>query len=84
MKRRMVSTLLCLTMAAGLAAGCSSKDSGNSSGGSSSSGGGESAGGKESVVIWDYFETDAQKNMMQDMIDGFNESQDKYEASHVS
>ncbi len=83
MKRRMVSTLLCLTMAAGLAAGCSSKDSGNSSGGSSSSGGGESAGGKESVVIWDYFETDAQKNMMQDMIDGFNESQDKYEASHV-
>lgn len=83
MKRRMVSTLLCLTMAAGLAAGCGSKDSGNSSGGSSSSGGGESAGGKESVVIWDYFETDAQKNMMQDMIDGFNESQDKYEASHV-
>lgn len=80
MKRRMVSTLLCLTMAAGLMAGCSSGGGGSDSKGSS---GGESSGGKESVVIWDYFETDAQKNMMQDMIDGFNESQDKYEASHV-
>ena len=35
------------------------------------------------MVIWDYFETDAQKNMMQDIIDGFNESQEEYEASHV-
>lgn len=43
----------------------------------------DSSGGKESVVIWDYFETDAQKNMMQEMIDGFNKSQDTYEASHV-
>ena len=42
-----------------------------------------SAADKQEVVIWDYFETDAQKEMMQSLIDGFNESQDEYEASHV-
>ncbi len=38
---------------------------------------------KKPVVIWDYFETDAQKQMMQTLIDGFNASQDEYEASHT-
>lgn len=42
----------------------------------------EKSEGKE-VVIWDYFETDAQKKMMQELIDGFNESQSEYTASHV-
>lgn len=42
-----------------------------------------SAADKKEVVIWDYFETDAQKQMMQSLIDGFNASQDEYEASHV-
>ena len=42
-----------------------------------------SAADKMEVVIWDYFETDAQKEMMQSLIDGFNASQDEYEASHV-
>ena len=42
-----------------------------------------SAADKQEVVIWDYFETDAQKEMMQSLIDGFNASQDEYEASHV-
>ena len=42
-----------------------------------------SAAEKKEVVIWDYFETDAQKEMMQSLIDGFNASQDEYEASHV-
>ena len=42
-----------------------------------------SAADKKEVVIWDYFETDAQKEMMQSLIDGFNASQDEYEASHV-
>ena len=42
-----------------------------------------SAADKKEVVIWDYFETDAQKEMMQSLVDGFNESQDEYEASHV-
>ena len=39
--------------------------------------------GKKEVVIWDYFETDAQKEMMQTLIDGFNASQDEYVASHT-
>lgn len=38
---------------------------------------------KKEVVIWDYFETDAQKEMMQVLIEGFNESQDEFVASHV-
>ena len=42
-----------------------------------------SAADKKEVVIWDYFETDAQKQMMQSLVDGFNASQDEYEASHV-
>ena len=42
-----------------------------------------SAADKKEVVIWDYFETDAQKQMMQLLIDEFNASQDEYEASHV-
>ncbi|RST80042.1 ABC transporter substrate-binding protein [Blautia sp. SG-772] len=43
----------------------------------------ESSGGGKEVVIWDYFETDAQKEMMQKLIDGFNASQSEYTASHV-
>lgn len=39
--------------------------------------------GKKEVVIWDYFETDAQKAMMEMLIDGFNSSQDEFIASHV-
>lgn len=42
-----------------------------------------SAADKKEVVIWDYFETDAQKQMMQSLIDEFNASHDEYEASHV-
>lgn len=38
---------------------------------------------KKEVVIWDYFETDAQKEMITEIIDGFNASQDEYVASHV-
>ena len=74
--------------AAGLAAalacstalvGCGSS---GGSGSNKSADAGKSGGDKE-VVIWDYFETDAQKEMMQKLIDGFNESQDEYTASHV-
>ncbi len=98
MKRKIVGSILCMAMLAGTLAGCGSKG-GNSAQGSSPAGEAAGAGdasdassgsegegaaqGKESVVIWDYFETDAQKTMMQNMIDGFNQSQDQYEASHV-
>ena len=72
--------MLCMAMAATMLAGCGG-NAGTASAGTDSSK--KTAGGKEEVVIWDYFETDAQKNMMQDIIDGFNESQEEYEASHV-
>ena len=42
-----------------------------------------SAADKKEGVIWDYFETDAQKEMIQSLMDGFNASQDEYEATHV-
>lgn len=42
-----------------------------------------SSGERKEVVIWDYFETDAQKAMMDSLITGFNESQDEFAASHV-
>lgn len=34
------------------------------------------------IVIWDYFETDAQREMMDWLLTGFNESQDTYYATH--
>ena len=34
------------------------------------------------VTIWDYFETDAQREMMDMLLNGFNESQDTYFATH--
>ena len=43
----------------------------------------EASGEKKEVVIWDYFETDAQKEMMQKLIDGFNSSQEEFTASHT-
>ena len=40
-------------------------------------------GDRKEVIIWDYFETDAQKAMMDKLIQGFNESQDEFAATHV-
>lgn len=42
-----------------------------------------STGETKEVVIWDYFETDAQKEMMQALIDGFNSSQSEFTATHT-
>ena len=75
--KRAVAALMTAALAAGLVAGCGSSSSGGDSGDSGSSG------DKKEVVIWDYFETEAQQQMMQDLIDGFNESQDEYVASHT-
>lgn len=77
MKKKIVSALLCGAMAVTVLTGC---------GGSQTAGETKTtatAGEKKEVVIWDYFETDAQKQMMQDLINGFNTSQDKYEAKHT-
>lgn len=75
--KRAASALMTATLAVGLLAGCGSGSSGGDSGDSGSSG------GKKEVVIWDYFETDAQKQMMEDLINDFNSSQDEYVASHT-
>lgn len=79
MKKRFISTLLCAAMTAALVTGCGS---GSAATGSSTGAAADTAGKKE-VVIWDYFETDAQKAMMQTLLDGFNRSQEEYVASHV-
>lgn len=36
---------------------------------------------KESLVFWSYFETDAQRKGLDDLVKGFNNSQDKYQLS---
>lgn len=78
MKKRVVGIILCMVMAAGLVTGCGTASGSDSSGDSASA-----KDGKKEVVIWDYFETDAQKKMMEDMISDFNSSQDEFEASHA-
>ena len=77
MKKRFVSTLLCAAMAASLVTGCGS---GTASGGGNTQAAADT-GSKKEVVIWDYFETDAQKAMMTTLLDGFNASQDEFVAS---
>ena len=59
MRKKVVSAMLCMAMAATMLAGCGG-NAGTASAGTDSSK--KTAGGKEEVVIWDYFETDAQKN----------------------
>ena len=80
MKKKIVSMFLCGAMAASLLAGCGSQGGDSKEGGDT---GNDSAGGKQEVVIWDYFETDAQKQMMEDLIIGINQSLVKYEAKHT-
>lgn len=86
MKKKIISILLTAVLAVSMMAGCGSKSNDsetkqtdNKTENQESS----STGEKKEVVIWDYFETDAQKVMIADIIDGFNASQDEYVASHV-
>ncbi len=98
MKKKVLSALLCLTMVVGMLAGCGNSSASGSTateGGQPAMSEKEEAaepsadsapapsGAKNEVVIWDYFETDAQKEMMQSLVDGFNSSQDEFVASHV-
>ena len=34
---------------------------------------------KEKLVLWSYYETDMQKTALDELVEGFNEYQDKYE-----
>lgn len=95
----MRKNIMALAAAAALAytalSGCGSSGGGQTTApgttAGTTAGGGETSakdstaasGEKKEVVIWDYFETDAQKGMMQSLIDGFNSSQDQFTASHV-
>ncbi len=90
MRKKLISLLMCVALAATMVTGCGSKgnDAGGNTAGTDSTGTvsenkGADKGGKTEVVIWDYFETDAQKEMIQTLMDGFNSSQDKYTATHV-
>lgn len=96
MKKKCISMFLCMTMMASMLAGCGSAGSQPTTESGTQPAADTAAtteastqstaavsGDKKDVVIWDYFETDAQKEMMQTLIDGFNSSQDQYTASHV-
>lgn len=89
-KKRMAAACLAAVMASALALTGCGQSAGSAGGDAPAQTGGESSGesagaggAKTEVVIWDYFETDAQKAMMQSLLDGFNASQDTYTASHV-
>ena len=72
-----LATVLACTTAL---AGCGSS---GGSGGGTQNASTKGSGSDDEVIIWDYFETDAQKEMMQKLCDEFNQSQDKYTAKHV-
>ena len=90
-KRKLAAVGLAVVMACMSLVGCGSasgdkaaqENTGTETGSESSAESGTETGAKKEVVIWDYFETVAQKQMMSELIDGFNASQDEYEASHV-
>ncbi len=98
MKKKLVSILLTVAMTAAMLVGCGQSAPEETESSDSAAPAVEStesaapaatesapavSGDKKSVVIWDYFETDAQKAMMDTLINGFNESQDEFVASHV-
>ncbi|MDK2808638.1 MAG: multiple sugar transport system substrate-binding protein [Clostridiales bacterium] len=92
MRKKLVAVMLTAVMSLSLLAGCGQKSDTTPAADTGTTQTTEPAkeeakstdsGKKQQVVIWDYFETDAQKKMMMDLIDGFNQSQDQFEASHV-
>ena len=91
-RKKMIAAGLAAVTSMTMLAGCGGNSNSSSAGGDSASAAGsqaadpagtQSSGGGKEVVIWDYFETDAQKEMMQNLIDGFNASQSEYTASHI-
>lgn len=87
MGKKLCSLLLAVTMISTLLIGCGEKEipSGVSGTGDKENVSSENSeqGEKKEVVIWDYFETDAQKQMMESLIDGFNSYQSEFVASHI-
>ena len=96
MRRKLVSTLLSAALACTMLVGCGSSAATEvpatetpaaateaEAATQTEAAASTSSGERKEVVIWDYFETDAQKAMMDSLITGFNESQDEFAASHV-
>lgn len=93
--KKVIALLLTLVLSMAMFSGCSKKaetttgdqpaatDAAASSEGKEETAATTETAEKKEVVIWDYFETDAQKQMMQSLIDGFNASQDEFAASHA-
>ena len=78
--KKWIAVVSALALSMTLLAGCGGN--GGSAGGSDK-GGTTTADGKKEVVIWYYFDTDSQKQMMKDLLDGFNTSQEEYTAKEV-
>lgn len=90
--KKIVSSVLAAALTCAALGGCGGSST-SSAGSTAPSGSSASAAGSsenpapaaqaKEVVIWDYFETDAQKEMIASLIDGFNASQSEFVASHV-
>ena len=92
MRKKLVAVLLTAVLACTALSGCGQKSTDATTANSGTEQSKDATEGKTEsndtdlrtkVVIWDYFETDAQKEMMQTLVDGFNSSQEQYVASHV-
>lgn len=79
MKKRIAALLLAGTMAVSLLAGCGG-DNKASSGGSGSA---KDSGEVQELQFWGWWSSEARKPYIQEMVDGFNESQDKYHVTYV-
>lgn len=79
MKKKIAALFLATTMAASVLAGCG--DDGKSS--SEKNGDAKSNGEVQELEFWGWWSSEARKPYIQEMVDGFNESQDKYHVTYV-
>ncbi len=72
MKKKILSVLLCVAMAATMLAGCGSKDAGNSNAGGSNAGGEKTDASSETLVYWSMWEaTEPQGQAIQAAVDAY-------------
>lgn len=90
MKNKFLAIMLACLMILGVATGCGSSKAVDTSGSKdqpketqTEATKAQASTEKSKVIIWDYFETDGQKQMMTTLLDGFNNSQDQYTVEHV-
>lgn len=83
MNKKILSIACALTLTLSLFAGCGATPAPAPADGTAPDSAAATPAAKTEVVIWDYFETDAQKQMIQVLMDGFNASQEQYHVTHV-